>query len=176
MGITSIVRSVQEISTKYRTILATLDPAYFMVRPSADAWSLSEIYHHVFDSSILSLEAIESLAGGVNDGGDATLVGKAILFTGAFPPGLKFKAPARLLARLQAIEYAKTEELIRNFDVKFEAVSVQAGQLAPELRRQHPRLGFFNAEQWLRFTEIHLKHHLKQAERTLASVSTKERL
>jgi hypothetical protein len=32
-------------------------------------------------------------------------------------------------------------------------------------KTKHPGLGFFNANEWLQFAEMHLRHHLKQKER-----------
>jgi hypothetical protein len=34
-----------------------------------------------------------------------------------------------------------------------------------KIKTKHPRLGYLNAKQWLRFIEIHLHHHLKQLNR-----------
>jgi hypothetical protein len=33
------------------------------------------------------------------------------------------------------------------------------------VKTPHPKLGYLNANQWLRFIEIHLKHHYQQLKR-----------
>ncbi|KEQ29491.1 hypothetical protein N180_03790 [Pedobacter antarcticus 4BY] len=45
---------------------------------------------------------------------------------------------------------------------KFAPVIQNAGS---NLKVKHPRLGFLNATQWMRFTVVHLKHHMKQLRR-----------
>lgn len=32
-------------------------------------------------------------------------------------------------------------------------------------KTKHPGLGYFNASEWLRFAEMHFRHHLKQKKR-----------
>ena len=35
----------------------------------------------------------------------------------------------------------------------------------PKLRKRHPVAGFLNAQQWYAFSEMHMRHHLRQLKR-----------
>ncbi|RYE13489.1 MAG: hypothetical protein EOP51_29685 [Sphingobacteriales bacterium] len=39
---------------------------------------------------------------------------------------------------------------------------------------KHPRLGNFNAPEWFRFNEVHLKHHLYQLDRLTPALQAGE--
>jgi hypothetical protein len=41
-------------------------------------------------------------------------------------------------------------------------------------KSRHPGLGYFNAGEWLRFIEMHMRHHLRQKERIDAFLKTVE--
>lgn len=36
-------------------------------------------------------------------------------------------------------------------------------------KTKHPGLNYFSAEEWLRFTDIHFRHHLRQKKRLMIS-------
>jgi len=41
-------------------------------------------------------------------------------------------------------------------------IKAQVSQASKSQKAKHPRLGLLHARQWLRFIEIHTKHHEKQ--------------
>ncbi|MGY0039102.1 hypothetical protein [Pedobacter sp. NJ-S-72] len=90
---------------------------------------------------------------------------KMVLFFGSFPPKAKYKVPKVLLGREKKITKTAAEDFIERFLEQLNIVYSQLHLADPALKTRHPRLGYLNAEQWFRFTEIHLKHHLKQLKR-----------
>ncbi|MCY1531185.1 hypothetical protein D9M68_664040 [compost metagenome] len=139
--------------------------ANFNVSPPIGGWSYSEVYSHIFDSSLLSLMAIQNCIKGEAKMVNSAWGAKAVLFFGMLPPGKKYKVPERLAKRVKKIQIQEAQQLILNFEQQLAAVLHDISSSNPKIRVAHPRLGPLNAIEWLRFTEVHLYHHLKQLSR-----------
>jgi len=157
--------SIHAITAAYREKLQTITPATFNLSPAAGGWSYSEVYAHIFDLSILSLDAIDRCLSPDAKPRTTPMITRAILFFGAFPPAIKFKVPKQFESRVKKISMAEATQLMDAFELKLAQHAEKVNQANPLLKTAHPRLGYLNALQWLRFTEIHLKHHLKQLNR-----------
>ena len=165
MGINKEFSSLEQVIGAYRTKLGTLPEAQFATTPPIGGWSASEVYSHIFDASLLSLKALEECLEGRGANRPTPFVTKVILFFGAFPPGVRFKTPKVLEGRVKVITKVAAAEMIAQFEQQLAVNRLKVAQANPEVKTKHPRLGYLNASQWLRFIGIHLKHHLKQLKR-----------
>ncbi|WP_432708774.1 DinB family protein [Pedobacter sp.] len=157
--------SLQRAVEAYRSKLYSLPESQFSQAPPQGGWSASEVYDHIFDASLLSLIALNECLEGRGSNRPTPFVTKLILFFGAFPPGIRFKTPEMLEGRVKVITKAEATALIKQFTEALEATRVKSAKANPKVKSKHPRLGYLNASQWLRFIGIHLRHHLKQLKR-----------
>jgi len=155
-------KKIQKITSAFKDKLTALTEEAFLKTPPAGGWSYSEVYFHIFDSSLLTLNTIADCSKGKGEEGRTPLISKAILFFDALPPGQKYKAPKRLAERLKRISRTEAAALILQFLTKLESIYHNLHEASKIIKTPHPRLGLFNAYQWFRFMEIHLAHHLKQ--------------
>lgn len=153
---------MQRIVAAYRQKLEALDDKTFQKSPSNGSWSYSEVYFHIFDASLLALQTINDCIAGNGKNKDTPWISRLILFFDSLPPGQKYKAPGMLAERLKKISKKEALELIDQFLLGLDHSYSKLSGADPHIRTRHPRLGYFNARQWFRFTEIHLNHHLKQ--------------
>ena len=165
MSTSRVYKSIAKIVNAYKVKLATKTEKDFTITPPKGGWSYSEVYSHIFDSSLLSLIALNNCIKGNGEKKSAHFATVMILFFGALPPGKKYKVPKRLAERVKKINVMAAEQFITDFELQLVQVLPQIKKANPKVRTQHPRLGYLNAEQWLRFIEIHLNHHLKQLNR-----------
>ncbi len=165
MPISSTINSIQQVTNSYKTFLSGITEEEFQMKPSSNAWSYSEIYFHIFDASILSTKAIRSIDTGRDEGGRLTFIGWAVLFFGAFPPSVRLKAPKNILARVKSISKEEALRLIESFETKLTFVANITTNIDLISRVKHSRLGALNRNDWFKFIDVHLKHHLKQVER-----------
>jgi len=63
---------------------------------------------------------------------------------------------------VKKITPAEAQELMHRFSLRLQELVPQVSQASPNQKAKHPRLGLLHARQWLRFVEIHTKHHQKQ--------------
>ena len=165
MGNAKVIRSIQKIVEAYKVHIGQNSEEEFQLTPPMGGWSYSEVYAHIFDSSLLSLMAVQKCL--IGDGlSEKTRFGaKAVLFFGMLPPGKRYKVPKRLADRVKKIDLTTAKQFIFDFEIQLAKTIGQVENANSSLKVAHPRLGFLNAKQWLRFIEIHLNHHLKQLSR-----------
>jgi hypothetical protein len=63
---------------------------------------------------------------------------------------------------VKKINPAEAKQLMSNFSRRLQELVPQVSQASKSQKAKHPRLGLLHARQWLRFIEIHTKHHEKQ--------------
>ncbi len=162
MNIIKAKTSLDRIIETYKKRLFSYDDAIFSLTPPDQGWSYSEVYAHIFDASLLSLIALENCLNGKGEDKPTHFAVKLILFFGSFPPAKKYKVPKRLANRVKKISKTEALDFILEFEKALEKTNPGVAKANKRSKIKHPRLGYLNAQQWLRFIEIHLKHHLKQ--------------
>ncbi len=165
MSIQQDYRNILKVVSVYQKKLMAVSDVRWQLKPPMGGWSYSEVYFHIFDSSILTLDALAEAAKGNGKIVDTPFMTKLILFFGGLPPGKKFLAPKKLSDRLIKITCEEAVLLINQFLTKLDVEMQQMQHASNSIKTQHPKLGYLNAFQWLRFTHIHLSHHLKQLSR-----------
>lgn len=173
MNSAKIYKSISKTVNAYKVKLATKDEAIFTLTPPIGGWSYSEVYSHIFDASLLSLIALNNCIKGEGVNKTTHFAVKLILFFGSFPPVKKYKVPKTLVLRVKKINLMAARQFITDFELQLVKVMPQIANADPKIKNKHPRLGYLNAQQWLRFIEIHLKHHLKQLVRIENSLTLK---
>lgn len=165
MNIARVHRSINKIVAAYKQKLSTFKEANFQLTPPMGGWSYSEVYSHIFDASLLSFMALNNCIR--NEGEDKpTAFGvKLVLFFGQLPPGKRYKVPKRMADRVKLISMANAQQFITDFELQLAKLYPQVANANPKSKIKHPRMGYLNAKQWLRFIEVHLSHHLKQLKR-----------
>jgi len=163
MSINQTASRIVQATARYEAFLATLSEADFQRNPADGVWSYAEVYSHIFEANLISLLALEKCVKGTAEEDKSSLHPAVwlILFLGKFPPG-KIKAPARIAAMVKKITPAEAQELMHGFSLRLQELVPQVSQASPSQKAKHPRLGLLHARQWLRFVEIHTKHHEKQ--------------
>jgi len=165
MNTDKILGSIQKITVEYRRILSQIAAEQFSVSPPIGGWSYSEVYSHIFDLSILSLQAIDQCLTPQSRVAKTPFITRSILFFGSFPPAMKFKVPKQLASRVKKVDKQTALEMIQEFEDKLKLYANIIEKANPKMKSAHPRLGHLNAQQWIRFIEVHLNHHLKQLKR-----------
>lgn len=159
------MKHILKIVDAYRAHLSTKNEENFQLTPPIGGWSYSEVYSHIFDSSLLSLMAIQNCLNGDGKQEGTSFGVKVVLFFGRFPPGKKYNVPSKLMTRVKKINLMAAEQFMIDFELQLAKIYPHINAANHKIKAKHPRLGYLNAKQWLRFIEIHLHHHLKQLKR-----------
>lgn len=165
MNTARVYQSITKIVNAYKVKLANQSEDNFTLTPPIGGWSYSEVYSHIFDASLLSLMAMSNCIKGEGEVKSTHFAVKMILFFGSFPPNKKYIVPKRLAERVKKINLMAAKQFITDFELQLLQALPLIKNADPKIKTKHPRLGYLNAKQWLRFIEIHLNHHLKQLNR-----------
>ena len=165
MNTNKVFSSLHKIAVAYKAELDRIDDALFQLVPPISGWSYSEVYAHIWDASLLTLDTMEDCLNGKGKRNKpSAFVTKLILLFGTFPPG-RYKTPSVLNGRVKLITKTEARALISVFINRLDADVESMNRAQDNIKTLHPKLGYLNASQWLRFIEIHLKHHYKQLKR-----------
>lgn len=161
----AIEKAIDAYAERLKPFTNPVDDTRFNQTPPAGGWSYSEVYSHILDSTLLSLMAAANCLKGEGKNEKTAFAVKVILFFGMLPPGKRYKVPKRLADRVKKITVAEAQQLIEKTRDQVEKLKAEPWSTSTNSKVAHPRLGYLNARQWLRFIAIHFNHHLKQLTR-----------
>ena len=115
MNAAKIKISLHHIIDAYKAKLSSYPEEIFELTPPINGWSYSEVYSHIFDSSLLSLIALENSAKRKGENKPTHFVVKLILLLGSLPPAKKYKVPKRLVERVKKISKTEAMDFILEF-------------------------------------------------------------
>ncbi|HWD90621.1 MAG TPA: DinB family protein [Mucilaginibacter sp.] len=162
-------RAIEAALDVYRSRLDTIPDDQFEQTPPGGGWSYSEVYHHILQATLGSTMALEkcTLSICLPTTKGRNLTGLFVLMFNRFPP-VKVKVPAIMTERnpVKKISKEDARNLIIKCRKRIADVTPLIHDSAINKRMKHPRMGMLNASQWFKFILIHLKHHIKQLNRT----------
>ncbi len=163
-------RSILDAIGKYQDNLKSFSEEEFCRKPHDGGWSCSEVYCHMLQVNMRCLLAVERCIHGKKQPrrSGPSFISHLILYFGRFPPG-KLKAPPNVASIVKTITLEDAKNDLIKFTGKLKELMPKALKCSPYQRIKHQRLGMLNAIEWLRFLEIHTKHHLKQLKRIRSS-------
>ncbi|PRY49130.1 DinB family protein [Arcticibacter pallidicorallinus] len=166
MSLQASASSIKDALASYLAWLKEIDEDEFVQSPPGGGWSYSEVFCHVIQVNVRSMLAAERCIyakfGHRTSG--PNLIARLILYMGKFPP-LKIKAHAKVVSIVKPVtkEEARNDMLV--FCNKLQDLLPKLMKVPAHQRTRHARLGMLNCEEWLKFIDIHTRHHLKQLER-----------
>ncbi|WP_448702142.1 DinB family protein [Mucilaginibacter sp. AW1-3] len=173
MSIASDKKALEESLAIYRKKLDEIPDEQFNQTPPRGGWSYGEVYCHILQANLGSFTAIEKCINGSGqiDNKNLSLLAWIVFLTGRFPP-VKIKAPKKIAAMVTNMDKEEARNNIIKVKKRLEQLVGAISKSSSFIKVKHPRLGLLNAKQWLRFINIHTKHHLKQLERIEKSFRT----
>ena len=136
-----------------------------ITRPTPTRWSIGQVYMHLLEDTTYYIEQIQAcVTSNENATLDATPAGKTMLSNNAFPDELLEGAPSNAFMP----QPESKEQLMKDF-LNLKAEMNQVARLVLKSRfhgkTKHPGLDYFNANEWIQFADMHLRHHLRQKKR-----------
>lgn len=155
-------------STTINLWLTALDSYNFpqlLLKPSPSSWSVGQVYMHLIENTDWFFEQIRTcISCNDNEHEEATDAGKQMLLDNSFPDMQLVGPTENDFTPQPPGKKIIFDELNRQ---KMEAMNLaeQIKTTTFQGKTKHPGLNYFNANEWLRFAEMHLRHHLRQKNR-----------
>lgn len=135
------------------------------IKPSPTAWSLGQLYRHLIEDTYFYLEQA-TIAASTEEHlfEEASTKAKAMFHENSFPDEQIQGAPDNAF-----ILQPKSKQQLMNDLMDLKDAVRNAGLMISESTHQgkskHPGLGYFSAQEWLQFADMHFRHHLRQKKR-----------
>ncbi|MCG7858671.1 DinB family protein [Flavihumibacter sediminis] len=146
--------------------LNRFDLAQLLLKPDSGSWSLGQLYNHIIDDTGWFIGQIESsFSDEVNVNIEMSEAAKTLFANGSFPD-------QRIQGNLVSAEKVTQPNSIEEIRTGMEQLKLAANEIWIRMqsaqhfgKSEHPGLGFFNCYEWLEYSEMHMRHHLKQKRR-----------
>lgn len=165
MSIKASYLRLKKAMERYAAKLDEYTEEEFTRTPAANKWSYAEVYAHITAANMMSFKGVEIIGRSEADEVPERVDWRVamILWAGRLPSGRK--VPKRLEDTIVKMTKAEALEKVQKTLQRLEEIYPMAQKASPTQKIKHPRMGYLNAEQWMRFMEIHSFHHLRQLER-----------
>lgn len=167
MSISALNRSILRSVGNYEELLQHVTEERFTETPAEDVWSYAEVFSHIFRSNMSCFTAMDRCIKGtaLEVSADMHWKVKLLFFFGRLPPGTRYKVPEKLRDQVVKVSREEARQLIDAFKKELHSITQLVPQASPTQKVKHPRMGPLNAKQWLRFVDIHTRHHERQLKR-----------
>ncbi|MBJ8005797.1 MULTISPECIES: DinB family protein [Bacillus cereus group] len=166
MNSTVMLEKFESLATYYIEELEKYSLEQFKTKPSAEEWSLGQMYNHLLSATYMQLDAIEKCKTETPFvANNKTDMGEKVYEMGAFPP-IQIKIPNR--PGYTPENPSCKEELQERFLKLITAVKNIEPTLTSipnDCKVEHPGLGYLNAAEWFQLISMHFAHHLRQKDR-----------
>ena len=135
-------------------------------KPDVETWSIGQVAMHIVTETDFYAEEIERcLSSAENSAEEMTEEGKAMFNQNSFP-AIQIKRDSSL-SEIYPQPESKVDlhEKMLKLKVQLNHLVVKIETSEHEGKTRHPGLGYFNAQQWIQFAEMHMRHHLRQKDR-----------
>ena len=136
-----------------------------LVQPGPGSWSLGQMYVHLIDANNYYINQIKvCLTSNANTKGEAKEEAR-IMFNNNQLPDEFLEGPP---SNVQTTQPSSKQQIINGMtQVRDEIgrIGVLITYSKSTGKSEHFGLGFFTPMEWLRFAEMHMRHHLKQKKR-----------
>ena len=134
-------------------------------KPSATSWSLGQLYMHLIQSTHFFIKQIQiCVSTDDNAKEESSANAKAMFLKNEFPDAILEGPPSNANTPQPVSKNQLVSELIHLKD-EINKVEFLVGVSQFNGKTKHFGLGYFTANEWLQFAEMHFRHHLRQKKR-----------
>ena len=160
-----------QVSDFNRTIdvwIASLDDytvEQLLFKPSRHSWSHGQLMNHLIESTAFYLSNIKICISSNDNEHEKKLPSAENIFSNNQLPNMDIKGPASNDSTPQPDD---VESVIREMIALKNEINLLQEEFSSRQfsgKTKHPGLGFFDANEWLQFAEIHLRHHFKHKDK-----------
>lgn len=160
------MKKFEELATYYMEELEKYSTEQFRIKPSAEEWSLGQMYNHLIASTYMQLDAIAKCRTVVPSATNKkTDTGERVYKLGAFP-NIQIKVPNH---PGYTPENPSNKEEIQKRILKLitvvKDIEPTLSSIPSDCKVEHPGLGYLNAAEWFQLISMHFAHHLRQKDR-----------
>jgi hypothetical protein len=133
--------------------------------PAPGEWSIGQLYMHLIQSTRHFLQQARICMLAPQNTGELPSDAAMDLFQAGQLPDTRITGPRSNQFTPEATSREELIQALQDLANEMQLLTKEITNGAFAGRTKHPGLGYFTAEQWLQFAEIHLQHHFRQKTR-----------
>lgn len=134
--------------------------------PDERSWSLGQLYNHLIEETNWYNGQIELTLGNELHIEKGTSDTAKILFKRGSFEDKRFQGDPFISENVkQPITVAQLKSELEHLKMKTNAIWEKIMNTSQFGKSEHPGLGYLNCYEWIQYSEMHLRHHLKQKKR-----------
>ena len=136
------------------------------VKPDDKSWSLGQLYEHLIEETNWYNGQIEMTLGNEKNSNKMTSdVAKVLLKRGSFE-NKRFQGDPLISENVkQPTSIAKLKSDLEGLKQNTNEIWVKMNNASKYGKSEHPGIGFLNCFEWIQYSEMHMRHHIKQKKR-----------
>lgn len=163
-------------SSPYKNLIQALDlyqskvmhysPETYMKSPGNGKWSLGQVYSHIITANQLTVRGMyKCLRGEARHTTEKPRISARMILLLGFIPPLNLQVPRIVEEATPQLSREEAFESLKKLKDDLHSI-MNAPEWPVDLKFKHPFLGPMNIKEWMRFMQIHTRHHLRQITRT----------
>ena len=134
-------------------------------KPSPDGWSLGQVYMHLISETTYFLQQVKICSSNNDNAAEAMSPVAKIFFDNNELPDAIIEGPPTNAGTPQPPGKEALMQSMLSLKAEFNKAAILVAANTCKGKTKHPGLHYFNAEEWLRFADMHLRHHKRQQQR-----------
>ncbi|MCB0647382.1 MAG: DinB family protein [Saprospiraceae bacterium] len=131
-------------------------------KPSPNAWCLGQVLNHLLGESGHYLKQIEICLSNIENADLKMSPDAETMFENNSFPDIKIEGPPSNQDTKVPDDLLSVRSALVSLRESFGIIAIKISEAQTSGKTQHPGLQYFNAQEWLQFSEMHFRHHLKQ--------------
>lgn len=157
---------VQDALQQWKELLENETDETLKKRENGEGWTLGQLYVHLIESTIYFSKQVKSCLQSTDNRNEPLLPKAAAIFQAGSLPDIRIEGPASNSQTREPEGRQFLKDSFTRLIEKFGQLETAIAEKPESGKARHPgTLGYFNAAEWMQFTAIHLKHHLRQYQR-----------
>ncbi|SIO13503.1 hypothetical protein [Algoriphagus halophilus] len=133
------------------------------IKPDERSWSLGQLYNHLIEETNWYNDQIEVTLGNEENICKTTSNAAKILFKRGSFENKRFQGDPFISENVkQPITVSKLKSELEQLKKKTNDIWIIIMNTSKLGKSEHPGLGFLNCYEWIQYSEMHMRHHLKQ--------------
>ena len=160
-----LIDQLDKILQSWITYLDEYSFHQLLAKPSLISWSVGQLYLHLIETTTFYLEQVAiCISESGNEKEEAAPEAVEMFLNNEFPD-TEIVGPSSNDNTPQPSSKEELVEYFMNLRAQLEVIADNFSRATSQGKTRHPGLKYFSAIEWLKFSEMHLRHHLRQKTR-----------
>jgi hypothetical protein len=165
MDLETVIGNFNQSIDRWIGALDNYDNSRLCLQHDADSWSIGQVYIHLIEETGYYFQQCEiCLSSRENTMQEMNDAGKKMFQQNRFPEE-RIQGSANVYNTQQPQSRAAVLTGLLELKKLMNDLGEKIRKVKSNGKTKHPGLGWFSAEDWFRFAEMHIRHHFRQKER-----------